>query len=102
MQLKAGTRLKSSVCDTQVVVVKAPPGDVDLTCGGAAMVPIDADVVAGGAVDEAHAAGTLLGKRYADDEVGIELLVTKPGKGSLAVGGQDLPVKQPKALPSSD
>jgi hypothetical protein len=102
MQLKAGSRLKSSVCDTQIVVVKAPADDVDLTCGGAAMVPLDADVVASGTVDEAHSAGTLLGKRYADDDLGLELLCTKPGKGSLAVAGNDLPVKQPKALPSSD
>ena len=101
MQLKAGTRLKSSVCDTQVVVVKAPDGDVDLTCGGAPMVPLDADPVEG-SLDPARADGTLLGKRYADDGVGIELLCTKPGKGTLVLGGEPLGLKQAKALPSSD
>lgn len=101
MQVKAGTRLKSSVCETQVVVVRAPDADVDLTCGGAPMVPLDADAVAG-AVDEAHSGGTLLGKRYADEDLGLELLCTKPGKGSLAVAGTALGIKQPKALPSSD
>ena len=35
--LKAGARLKSAVCDTQVMVIAVPAGDVALTCGGAAM-----------------------------------------------------------------
>ena len=36
--LKAGSRLKSGVCDTQVMVIAAPAGDVALTCGGADMI----------------------------------------------------------------
>ena len=35
----------------------------------------------------AYAEGTLLGKRYADAEVGLELLCTKAGKGTLSLGG---------------
>jgi outer membrane protein assembly factor BamB len=31
--LKAGARLKSAVCDTQVMVIAVPAGDVALTCG---------------------------------------------------------------------
>jgi len=102
MQLKAGTRWKSSVCETQVMVVKAPAEDVDLTCGGAPMVPLDADPVAGVTLDPNRAGGTLLGKRYADDAVGLEVLCTKAGEGSLYVGSTALPFKQAKALPSSD
>jgi hypothetical protein len=102
MQLKAGTRLKSSVCETQVMVVKAPSGDVDLTCGGTAMVALDAEPAAGATLDPSRAEGTLLGKRYADDEAGIELLCTKPGTGSLWLGDTPLAFKQAKALPSSD
>ena len=34
MDLKPGTRLASAVCETEVVVVKAPAADVDLRCGG--------------------------------------------------------------------
>ena len=34
MELKPGQRLASAVCDTEVVVVKAPAADVDLRCGG--------------------------------------------------------------------
>ena len=102
MEVKAGGRLKSTVDETQVVVVRAPAGDVELTCGGAPMVPLDADVPAGGALDPSQAEGTLLGKRYADEELGLELLCTKAGQGSLAVGGHLLGLKQAKALPASD
>jgi hypothetical protein len=102
MQLKAGTRLKSAVCETQVMVVKAPSGDVDLTCGGAPMLALDADPEPGATLDPAKAGGTLLGKRYADEDQGIELLCTKPGAGSLWLGGTPLEFKQAKALPSSD
>lgn len=100
MQVKAGTRLKSAVCETQVVVVRAPAGEVELTCGGVAMAALDADVT--GALDAAQAEGTLLGKRYADEEVGIELLCTKAGQGSLWLNGVPMVLKQAKALPSSD
>jgi len=101
MQLKAGTRLKSTVCETQIIVVKAPADDVALTCGGAPMVPIDA-ASSGGALDPGQAGKTLLGKRYADEAAGIELLCTKAGEGSLGVGGQPLGLKEAKPLPSSD
>jgi hypothetical protein len=101
MELKPGTRLRSQVCSTEVIVVKAPAGDVDLACGGAPMVPLDA--AAGvGSVDGAHRAGTLLGKRYADESGGLEVLCTKAGEGSLSLGGAPLPVKEAKPLPSSD
>jgi hypothetical protein len=41
MQLRAGQRLKSTACDTEVVVVRAPDGDVDVRCGGEPMVALD-------------------------------------------------------------
>jgi len=37
-ELKAGARLKSAVCTTEVIVVKTPPGNVDVRCGGVPMV----------------------------------------------------------------
>ena len=43
-----------------------------------------------------------VGKRFADPESGIELLVTKAGEGSLAVNGVAIPLKEAKPLPSSD
>ena len=46
--------------------------------------------------------GTALGKRYADDEIGIELLCTKAGQGDLFVDGARLLMKGAKPLPASD
>ena len=37
-ELKTGARLRSTVCDGEVMVVAAPSGDLALTCGGAPMV----------------------------------------------------------------
>lgn len=102
MQVQAGTRLRSAADDTQVVVVKAPAGDIDLTCGGHPLVPIDRDVDGGATVAAGHEGPTLIGKRYADDSVGIELLCTKGGAGALFVNGAPLPLKEAKPLPSSD
>ena len=36
-ELKTGDRLKSTVCDGEVMVVSAPSGDIEITCGGAPM-----------------------------------------------------------------
>jgi hypothetical protein len=101
MELKPGTKLRSQTCTTEVIVVRPPSGEVDLCCGGAPMLE------AGGAageqpVDAAHSSGTLLGKRYADEGSGLELLCTKAGEGSLSLGGVALPLKDAKPLPSSD
>ena len=101
MELKAGSRLKSAVCDTQVMVIAAPDGDVDLTCGGAALIDVTADAP-GGEIAADHKDGTQIGKRYVNDAGDLELLCTKPGEGSLAVGGAALALKEAKALPSSD
>jgi hypothetical protein len=101
MLLKPGTRLRSAVCATEVIVVRAPAEDVELSCGGAPLVPIGTDA-GGGELDPAHSAGTRLGKRYADEALGLEVLCTKPGDGSLSVGGAALPEKDAKPLPASD
>ena len=100
-ELKAGTRMKSAVCATEVMVIAATGGDVEVTCGGAAMLGAK-DTAEGGSVDAAHAAGTLLGKRYVNEAGDVELLCVKPGDGSLAIGGEALVLKEAKALPSSD
>jgi hypothetical protein len=102
MKLTPGTRLRSAVCDTQVVVVRAPGDPVDLRCGGAPMVPLDSPAEAPGTLDPTEADGTLLGKRYADEDLGLELLCSKPGQGSLTCEGTRLPLKGAKPLPSSD
>jgi hypothetical protein len=100
--LKPGSRWRSAVCATEVVVVKAPAGDVSLECGGHPMAPVDADPPGGLTLDAEFAGGTPIGKRYADEDSGLELLATKAGDGTLAVNGVAVPIKGAKPLPSSD
>lgn len=96
--MKPGTRLKSAVCDTEVMVIKG--SDVVIECGGA---PMAEDKPAqGGQPDPAFAGGTLMGKRYVDEADTVELLCVKPGAGSLAISGVPLATKGAKPLPSSD
>jgi len=74
------------VCETEVIVVRPADGAPELGCGGAAMGPADA-VPAGGAPSPELSGGTLLGKRYADEVSGLEVLCTKPGVGTLTLDG---------------
>jgi hypothetical protein len=101
MELKPGTKLRSGVCDSAFVVVRAAAGDVDLRCGGAPLLAGD-EVGDGSVLDPDHAEGSLLGKRYADDGLGLELLCTKAGAGSLTIGAERLSLKTAKPLPASD
>lgn len=100
VELKPGARFQSTVCTTEVIVVKGA-GDADLTCGGAPMVDAGTAEVSGEPAADA-AEGTLLGKRYSDADDTIELLATKAGSGSMAVGGAPLTVAEAKTLPASD
>jgi hypothetical protein len=102
MQLKAGGRMRSGVCATEVMVILAPQGEVDLTCGGTAMVVLGTDPPAGATISAEAKDGTQIGKRYVNEAGDLELLCTKPGDGSLALGGAALTVKGAKPLPSSD
>ena len=101
MELTAGSRWKSAVCDTEVVIVRPPEGEHALGCGGADMVPLDAQK-SGGAPDAALAGGTQMGKRYAEETSGIEVLCTKAGEGTLTLDGTPVAIKGAKPLPSSD
>jgi hypothetical protein len=102
MDLKAGARLRSVVCSTEVIVVRPPSEPIDLRCGGEAMVELSAPAEAGAGPAAPFDTGTLLGKRYVHEDTGLELLCTKAGAGTLAAGDQVLPVKDAKPLPSSD
>jgi len=46
--------------------------------------------------------GSQIGKRYVSDSLGIELLCTKGGEGTLSVGDEVLALKRTAALPASD
>lgn len=98
MSLKPGSRLKSAVCDTEVVVVRG--GDVVIGCGGAPMT--EARSLDRQALDPTFAGGTLMGKRYIDAEGTLELVCTKAGEGSLHIGDTPLQLKETKPLPTSD
>lgn len=103
MAPRIGTMLASTVDSTSVVVVRWSAGDQDVMCGGSPMVdPTRVDPVPQNPLDPGHTEGTLLGKRYASEDGTVELLCTRPGKGTLAVGGVPLAVKTAKPLPASD
>lgn len=102
LELKPGLRLRSAVCTTEVIVVRAPSTPVVVECGGAAMIAMGDEPISGAGIDLDFAEGTELGKRYAVGDLGLELLCTKPGDGSLSIGGVVLVVKDAKPLPSSD
>lgn len=99
---KPGSRWRSAVCECEVVVVRAPAGPVNLSIGGTRVVAAGADRPAGVRLDESLADGTLLGKRYADEVSGIEVLCTKPGAGTITVDGRPATVLAPRHLPASD
>lgn len=96
--MKPGSKLKSAVCDTEVMVIRGAEGVVE--CGGQPMVedkPAEA-----GEINPEFAEGTAMGKRYVDEAGTVELLCVKAGKGSLSLGGVALSTKDAKSLPSSD
>jgi hypothetical protein len=89
------------VCTTEVIVVKTPSGNVDVTCGGVPMVAANETVERGTPKPDA-AGGTALGKRYVNADETLEILCTKAGEGSLGVGDTLLSLKEAKPLPASD
>jgi hypothetical protein len=97
--IKPGARFKSAVCDTEVMVVKGG-GELDLRCGGAALInPAESGA---GEPEAVLAGGSLIGKRYVTVDGAVELLCIRGGAGSLSLGNAPLEIKQAEALPSSD
>lgn len=99
--IKTGTRLKSQVCDTEVIVIKVGDGLDDLRAGGVPMVELGAEAASDAVLDPDFSGGTVMGKRYVDD-TGAEVLVTKAGAGTLSLGDKPLGIKEAKPLPASD
>lgn len=102
MRPKPGTRYRSQVGDTEIVVVRAPSDEVELTIGGQPVLGLDETRPEGGAPAPGLDTATPVGKRYTDDAGTIEVLVTKAGVGALALGDVPLNLKTAKPLPSSD
>ncbi len=103
MRLKVGQSLASVTDTTTVIVIRAPKDDVELTCGRAAMVdPKSEAAKERQPLETSDPEGTLLGKRYVDDDESIELLCTKAGPARLELNGKQLSVKAARPLPASD
>jgi hypothetical protein len=103
VQWTPGSRLKSVVCDTEVVVVRPPTGATAvISCGGRPMVAHGADVDRRQPTVEGHEGPTVLGKRYGVEGDQVEVLVTKVGAGALGLNEALMTTKDPKPLPSSD
>jgi hypothetical protein len=102
MDLRPGSRWRSAVCDTEVVVVRAPAAPATLDIGGAGALPGEAGRPSGAQPHAELSGGTLLGKRYVDEVTGLEVLCTRPGTGSITVDGRRAAVIAPKQLPASD
>lgn len=100
--LKTGSRLQSQVDGTQVIVIKSPAGEPELACGGQPMIDVAQSPAPGLSPAAGLDGGTAIGKRYVDTDNTVEILVTKPGNGSLTLDGTPLEIKNAKPLPSSD
>ncbi len=96
---KPGTKLSSTVCKTQIMVLRAPAEELDIFCGGAPMQVGDPSELGEMSGDNS---GTLVGKRYTDEAETMEFLCTRGGDGSVAVSGYKIDIKAAKKLPSSD
>jgi hypothetical protein len=95
--LKPGTRLKSTVCDAEFMIIKAGDSD-ELSCGGAAF--DESPDKKEGDADKMN--GCVIGKRYINADETIEVLCVKTGEGSLYCNDEELMTKDTKKLPSSD
>jgi hypothetical protein len=102
MELKTGGRLRSATDATEVIVVRAPGDAIDLRCGGQPMLDLEAERGDDLPTEAGFDTGTQIGKRYTDEESGLELLCTKAGTGTLSIGTDPLQLKGAKPLPSSD
>lgn len=96
--MKPGTRLKSAVCGTEVMVIKSGEGTIE--CGGKPMTEAAPAALSEPTPD--YVGQTLVGKRYVDADGKFELLCVKAGKGLLSVNGALLEMKAAKPLPASD
>jgi len=99
--LKSGSRWRSQVCDTEIIVVR-PDDGVKLGCGGHPMVPVGETPAPGLHIRPDLSAGTQLGKRYTNSRGVLEVLVTRPGAGTLTDGDEPLVFKPVRQLPASD
>jgi hypothetical protein len=97
---KIGERLRSRVSTAEIVVVRSPGTELDITCAGVRLARDGEDRGTETPVDGADRIE--LGKRYEDRDSGLEVLCVVAGGGPLAAGGRVMPIKSAKPLPASD
>jgi len=97
VNLKPGTRLRSATSLCEIVIVRPPNEDGVLECAGSPMTDSVED-----RKQNDDSPQILLGKRYAQTEVGIEVLCVSAGAGPLTFNGVLLEQKTAQALPASD
>lgn len=98
-EFRAGIRLHSATCTTEVIVTKGGKGV--LTCGGQPMAAEDARAT-GTRPSQPEEDRTLLGKRYRAPDGAFEVLCVRQGAGALELDGVPLELVKPRILPASD
>jgi hypothetical protein len=96
--VKPGTKLKSQVCDTEIMLILC--GNGEIACGGAPM--LETRPAIPGTINPDFSSSSQMGKRYVNASGSFELLCVRPGKGSLSIDGIALTTKDAKPLPASD
>jgi hypothetical protein len=102
VQLRAGMQLESVVSPARVIIIRAQEADVEVCCGGMAMVTPENRPGEGALSSAVGGGGLVLGKRYAHEAPDLECLCTRAGAGELTVNGEPFVLKEAKPLPSSD
>jgi hypothetical protein len=101
-ELTTGARLSSTVCTTQIVVLRAGPAGRGLECGGAPMTSGDVPPPPDARPGPGLGGGSQLGKRYRTLDATVEVLCVKAGLGTLSIAGSPLEVSTAARLPASD
>jgi hypothetical protein len=102
VQLRAGMHLVSVVSPASVIILRAPKNDVEVCCGGVAMLTAENITPEIELPAASNGSGLILGKRYAHESFDLECLCTRAGGGELTVNGEPLSLKDAKPLPPSD
>lgn len=103
MKMKPGSRLRSQVDATEIIIVRAPATEMELQCGGHPMIDVAQDPAPGLVPGSNGDADIKLGKRYiVEGRPDLEFLVTKAGEFGIAVDGAAVVAKAAKPLPASD
>jgi hypothetical protein len=82
MEAMPGLRLRSAVCSCEIVVVRASGESIDLH----PFVAPESEVATIRNIQPDFDGGSVMGKRYSHETIGIEVLCTKSGEGSISVG----------------